>query len=318
MKSVILRLLFFLSLLVLMFLALDSLYTFGLRHNQNLKLANVAASPQDAPLLFHGPCEPLWMISPALIKGKVGLRSYNLALSHSDFADNYLHLYLYLRHNKPPRHLFLYVTPESFDRRFNTFNTFRFAPYLDDDTVSQVVNDNDPSYYRWTFIPFMRYAYYNRRVNFQVIQGLKHWQQGRRNAYYADGFEPPAKRVWGNHAGDFTELYKDNEPFVTDAMRVKYFRKLVGLAKGHGINVHLYESPVLSESASRQPNRAEMINMIKDLAASEGVDFVQFEGMDLSRHKEYYISALSFNMKGVVLFNDTLAHYLLGRCGDLR
>ena len=295
----------FVSLLVLMY-GLEKIYDFGLLHNQNIKLTNVQVSPKNAEILVHGPCEPLWMVSPELLDSITGVHSYNLALSHSDFADNYLHLYYYLRTNRPPSMLLLYVTPESLDRRYNTFNSYRFAPYLQDTLVAEVVRECDPDYYRWHFIPFMKYAYYNNRVTFEMLQGWKHFLTGRRNAYYESGFEPPAKRVWGNHQGDFIELYKKNVEFSIDSIRVKYLVKTIRLARKNGIKVYLYESPVLREALAFQPNRARMLGYIESVALAEGVPFVKFENLEMAKHRKYFISALNCNMEGVRLFNDTL------------
>jgi hypothetical protein len=294
----------------LLLYALDALYTFGLTHNQNIKATNIRLAPKNAPLLFHGPCEPLWMISPAHIERNTGIRSYNLALSHSDFADNYLHLYLYLKTNSAPEVLFLYVTPESVDRRFNTFNTFRFAPYLKDDEVAKVVRESDPEYYRWSFIPFMRYAYYNRRVNFEMLQGLVHFFRNRNDAYYPDGFEPPARRVWGNHHGSFVSLYKDSTIFSADSLQVKYMLKTIRLAKSRGTRVYLYESPVLKEAYRYQPNRMETIALIDKLAKQENIPFIRFDNMEIAGSRENYISTLSLNMRGLKIFNDSLSNYL--------
>lgn len=295
---------------------LDRAWTFGLLHNQNLKLSNTSAHPPDAALLVHGPCEPLWIVSPNLLDPVTGLRSYNLAMSHSDFADNYLHLYLYLKSNKPPDILFLYVTPESLDPRFNVFNTYRFAPYLDDSLVAAVVRENDPDYFRWTFIPFMRYAYYSKQVTFHAIQGWKHFLTGRDSAYYPDGFEPPARRVWGNHHGSFVQLYENDVLFTTDPMREKYLRLTIRLAKTHGIKVYLYESPVLSEAIPFQPNRDEMVGQIKKMAAQEGVEYVQFSNLPMAGDRRYFNSTLTFNMEGVKVFNDTLGRYIRAECTD--
>ena len=302
------------SALLLTFFLLDRLYTFGLLHNQNLKLTNTALHPPDAELLVHGPCEPLWIVSPALIGKHTGTSSYNLALSHSDFADNFLHLYLYLKNNRPPRYLFLYVTPESFDKRFNVFNSYRFAPYLGDPVVREVIAENDPAYAGWAPIPFMRYAYYGKRITFSVIQGLKHYFQDRTTAYYPDGFEPPARRVWGNHQDSFSELYDRDVVFVKDSLREKYLARTIRLAKEHGTEVYLYESPVLSEAIPFQRNRTEMIALIKETAAREKVRFVQFSDLPMSRRRELFNSALTLNMKGVVIFNDTLGRFIKATC----
>ncbi|MES2680751.1 MAG: hypothetical protein V4635_12740 [Bacteroidota bacterium] len=290
-------------------LLLEDLYDFGLKQNQNIKMASVKNSPPCTDLLVHGPCEPLWMISPALLDQQTGISSYNLALSHSDFADNYLHLYYYLKYNKAPKYLLLYVTPESLDKHYNTFNSYRFAPYLSDTLVNKVVRENDPAYFKWTWIPFMKYAYYNNRFNFDVLQGYKHYFSGRKSAYYPDGFEPPTKRAWGNHTGEFAQLYKENTVFKPDSLREKYLHKTIRMAKEKKIRVFLYESPVLYEALAFQPNRDEMIDRIKKIAVEEQVPFIQFEKLAMAKEKRYFVSTLNFNMEGVILFNDTLGRF---------
>jgi hypothetical protein len=300
--------------LIALLAGLEKAYDFGLKHNRNLKIVAAGSPESKSSLVVHGPCEPLWMISPAQIDSITGETSYNLALSHSDFADNYLHLYEYLRHHPAPTLMLLYVTPESMDIHFNAFHAYRFAPYLSDPEVRAVVKENDPAYFRWTWVPFIKYAYYNRKVMFNVIQGYKHYLTGRSEAYYPDGFEPPAKRFWGNHAGEFVMLYKDSVQFQWDGLRAKYLAKTVRLAKQHGTKVILYESPVLAESLPFQPNRKGILHRLDSLAAAEGVQYVRFEGLEMAKHRRYFISTLNFNMNGLRLFNDTLAKFLL-RCG---
>lgn len=291
-------------------LGLEKVYDFLLTKNKNLKLTNIQSSPPSSDLLIHGPCEPLWMLSPALLDAQTGISSYNLALSHSDFADNYLHLYQYLKYNKAPTYLLLYVTPESFDKNYNTFNSYRFAPYLSDSIVSEVVKENDPAYFKWTFIPFMKYAYYNNKFNFNVAQGLVYFLKHRKEAYYPDGFEPPTKRAWGNHNADFVKLYSENTVFKLDSIREKYLLKCIRLAKQNKIRVYLYESPVLFESLSSQTNRNDMLSKIKNIADSEQVSFIQFDNLPMAKEKKYFISTLNFNIMGVKIFNDSLAKYI--------
>lgn len=289
---------------------LQKAFDFGLKHNLNLKIAATERVSSQAKLLIHGPCEPLWMISPSQLDSITGIPSYNLALSHSDFADNFLHLYIYLRHNPAPASMLLYVTPESVDRNYNTFSSFRFAPYLSDTLVRAVVRENDPDYYRWTWFPFARYAYYSSEVLFPAVQGYKHYFTGRRLPYYPTGFEPPAKRVWGNHAGEFVKLYKDNVRFGWDPLRVKYLVKTIRLAREYGIEVILYESPVLEDALAFQPNRNEILARLDSIASAEGVKYIRFEHLSFARERKYFISTLNFNMSGLRLFNDTLGKYL--------
>jgi hypothetical protein len=290
--------------------ALDALYAFGLKQNRNLKTAYVQSKKIDADILFHGPCEPLWMLDPAQIDPLTNRPSYNLSLSHSDFADNYLHLYLYLQNNKAPEYLFLYVTPESLDKHFNTFNTYRFAEFMDDSLVAAVVKENDSRYYSFSKIPFMRFAYYNSRITFPVLQGYKHYFSGRSEAFYTSGFEPPARIVWDNHLEDMQKQYPEGYRFVTDSLRLKYLQKTIELAKERKTNVILYESPVLTESLKHLANRDEMIEQIRSVAKNYNIPYKQFDDLPVSRSREYFISSLNLNTKGLRIFNDTLAKYI--------
>ena len=297
-------------IILLSLLGLSKLYDFAIRQNVNVKAAYIQKSKIDAELLIHGPCEPLWMISPKQLDLVTGIKSYNLALSHSDFADNYLHLYFYLKNNKAPRYLFLYVTPESMDPQYNTFNTYRFAPFTNDTLVDAVLKECDSGYYKWMNIPFMKYSYYNGKVNFDALQGLKHWVSGKEFPLHADGFEPPMQVVWDNHLEEFNKLYPEGYRFKWDNLREKYLRKTITLAQQHNIKVYLYESPVLEEAVVSQPNRVEMLNKIKAVALKHNVKFVQFDGMEIAKSRAYFMSTLNTNAKGSRIFTDSLGKYI--------
>lgn len=291
-------------------IGMDKLYTYGLKHNRNLKIAYANKGISNVPVLFHGPCEALWIVSPAVLDKQTRKKSYNLALSHSDFADNYLHLYHYLQHNKSPEYLFLYVTPESMDPAYNTFNSYRFAPYLGDAVTDSVVAECDPEYFKWSKIPFMRYAYYNNNINFNVVQGLKHSRSEHVLPYYPDGFEPPAKIKWDNHLEDFIRLYPNGYEFKWDKQREKYLRKNIELAQRKNIKVFLYESPVLKEALKWQPNREQIIARIRSLAKEYKVSYLVFDGMKIADSRRYFISTLNMNLEGARLFSDSLGKYI--------
>ncbi|HEY1040902.1 MAG TPA: hypothetical protein VGF30_15920 [Bacteroidia bacterium] len=279
-------------------------------HNRNTKAEYVQSKKIDADIVFHGPCEPLWMIDPAQIDPQIKKTSYNLALSHSDFADNYLHLYLYLENNKAPKYLFLYVTPESMDKKFNTFNTFRFANYTNDSLVAEVIKENDPAYYKWMNIPFMRFAYYNTYTSFNAVQGCKHYFNNKTEAYFPNGFEPPAKITWDNHLEDMQHQYPKGYSFIIDSLRVKYLHKTIELAQSKGVKVILYESPVLKESLSNLKNREDVVKLIDNIAWEHNAIYKQFDDLPLAESREYFISSLNLNLDGIKIFNDTLAGFI--------
>jgi len=298
-------------IIILLFLSgLSKLYDFALLHNANIKASYVQYAKIDADVLIHGPCEPLWMISPEILDKQTGMKSYNLALSHSDFADNFLHLYFYLKNNKSPKYLFLYITPESMDLKYNTFNTYRFAEFIGDPVVDNVVKECDPDYFMRTKIPFMKYTYYNNKVNFAALQGLKHYFTDRKTPYHANGYEPPIIVIWTNHLEKFIKLYPNGYNFKWDKLREKYLCKTIELAKKYGIETYLYESPVLKEAFPYQPNRKEIVNKINAIAVKYNIKYIQFEDMKISESRKFYMSTLNTNMEGSRIFTDSLGKFI--------
>jgi hypothetical protein len=289
---------------------LEKLFDFGIKHNLNLKSSYVATHKIDAQLLVLGPCEPLWMVSPEILTRQTGLSCYNLANSHSDFADNYLHLQLYLQNNKVPESLLLYVTPESFDTNYNTFHTYRFAQFLNDKMVNKVVTDCCPQYSPWKRLPFFNYGYYGHQTCFLALQGWKHYLTGKQKPYYADGFEPPAKVVWDNHHENLKKAYPSGYSFSWDSLRERYFQRILSVGKAHNIKIILYESPVLREIAEYQVNRTLFLERIEKIAEKHNIPFLKFDELPWAKDRKYFISPMVTTLQGSYLFSDTLAKAL--------
>ena len=300
---------FVISLVVCIFL-LQFFFDFGTKHNLNIKASYVSLHKLNNELIILGPCEPLWIVASDIITKKTNLSCYNLANVHSDFADNYLHLYLYLKNNDAPKYLLLYVTPESFDTNYNTFYSYRFSPFLNDSVVSNVVKECDKDFYRCTKIPFAQWAYYSHQTFFNALQGWKHFFTKRTQPYYPNGFEPPAKIVWDNHYELLKQKYPAGYHFNWNTRREKYLLKILSLCKEKNVRVLLYESPILKTTAGNQPNRAEIISHIKNIAQKENIDFVSFQNLSMANDKKNYISPMVTTLQGSYLFSDTLGNFL--------
>jgi len=300
--------LLFLVVLFGSLLLLEKIFDFGVKHNLNQKASYVNTHKINAELLVLGPCEPLWMVSPEILTKRTGLSCYNLANSHSDLADNYLHLQLYLQNNEVPKHLLLYVTPESFDTGYNTFHSYRFAPFLNDEVVKETVRECDPAYYSWNKVPFLKYGYYSHETFFTTMQGWKHYLSGKEKPYYPDGFEPPAKMVWDNHHENLKKAYPRGYSFSWSLLREKYLKKILSLCQERNINVILYESPILKEITDYQVNRALFLERIR--ALSGDMPFLRFDDLAWARDRKNFISPMVTTLAGSYLFSDTLGALL--------
>jgi hypothetical protein len=296
--------------------AADRFFHFGLAHNLNLKATYIAEGKIAADVLVDGPCEPLFTIDPAYLQSKIGKKVYNLSLNHSDFADNFLHIYLYLKSNKAPEYLFLYATPESFDTRFNTFHPYRFAAHLEDSIVASTIADNDSTYAACMKLPLLRYTYFGSQLTFPAFQGWKHWWEDKEKPYFVDGHQPhlSARSLenplhfevqpdeYGNKPEDAT-----NKSFVWDKKREKYFREILQIAQNKGIKVVVYESPGYSGIFETQANRKEILQKTQSIAAEYQSPYWVFDALPIGNKKINFICPLIMNSPASKEFMDTLS-----------
>lgn len=329
MKKLLLALL---SVLVVL-LVLERTWDFLIKENKNIKLSHAVKGGIDVPILFHGPCEPLFTISPSYLDSLTGIKSYNYALRHTDFADNYLHLYLYLKHNKAPQKLFLYVTPESFDLRFNTFHTFRFATWLNDTVVSKTIKEMDPDYFQYSWFPFAKYAYYNTYKTFDAIQGFKNWMSSDETPYFEDGHVPHENTNYtreddgfiapkqlsyadGNTVEElengktYYEIYDSNEVFTWNKTREKYFRKIIEISQSAGIEIVLYESTPYWGSIVGQKNRQEFLTKTKNIANEFGIQYLIYDSLAIGKSKENFVCPLILGEAAGKIFMQNLAEQI--------
>ena len=304
------RFFLFVICLIIVLFSLDKAIKFLLLKNINFKSAYIAKHPIEADIIIHGPCEPEWMIDPSIIDSKVGSKTYNLSLNHSDFADNYLHLYLYLKHQKAPQYLFLYATPVSFDEKLaNTFNTYRFAPFIRDSIVYKTVKENDPSYAKYSFIPVMRFAYYSDFTYLKAIQGGYYFLTNRINVEHPDGYAP-ALSSWNTAISEYRANHSYFKKMNWSNLREKYFRKTIELAQSKEIKVIIYESPIYKPDEAQLVNRKVMMDKIKSVTDNYKVPFLVFDTLAMANNRENFFSTYNTTYKGSCEFSSYFANYI--------
>jgi hypothetical protein len=298
----IITLFFFLLVLT----GLDKLVEFGLIRNNNIKESFAQRGNINADILFQGPCEVIWTINPDIVEEVTDKKAYNISHADSDFATNYLSIIQYLKHNKKPEKLVLFITPESFDDRYNTFHSYLFSLYQDSITRS-LLKENSPGYARFHKWPLLRFTYFNRLLLFPAFQGLKHHWNDKTEPYFVNGYEPPIKMKWDNHYEELFKLYPGGVTFEWSTKREQDFLKIVKLCNDENIELITYESPVLNSSKPGQFNRSEILNKIKSLCSSQQVEFWSYDDSPLSKDKANFFSALNLNIEPGNQFTKDLA-----------
>lgn len=289
-------------------LILQSFVKVGLEHNNNFKIAYIAKHKINADVLAHGSCESEAMLDPSIIEKYIGGKVYNLALNHSDFADNYLLLNEYLKYQKKPNLVLLFAMPEAFDKNItNTFNTYRFTHVLNDTEVENTVKENDPSYANITWLPFLRYSYYSNYTFFKALNGWRNWIAGDTTTQWPTGFRVP-NFPW--HQASHTMGNENRRPlrFQWSEIRAKYFVKTLQLLKKNNIKVLAYHSPIYHEAIPLQINRDEMLQKIDSVCKKFDVPYLQFDSLPMRFQRENYYVTIN---PTIPTYNNTIAGNLV-------
>jgi len=321
----------FIILIIAVFIilkALEVLYSFLLDCNNNLKSSYRIKEKIDAQLLVLGASSAQNMFDPSVFEEITGLKVYNLATNNSSPAENLAHLHLYLSHNLCPQYLLIEVSPRTLDDAELIFNTYRVAHHLDDTLVKRLVKEEDPFFYSISWIPFMRYGYYNAHIHFNAVQGARHYLSGQTQSYYRNGFFNPNYR-W---TGDLTKHLQDNYeqrgmPFTHRRLpagsqaegflykwskqRERHVKELIRYASNRGIKVILYKAPIFHTVKPYLLNRDERLRQIDKLAGQAGIEYWNFDTLSIAYNQQYYYSYTHTNKKGTRILTAAIACHFI-------
>jgi hypothetical protein len=146
-------------------------------------------------------------------------------------------------------------------------------------------------------------------VNFNFVQGVKHFFSRREIPYFPDGFVPPHDVTWDNKFERFVHKYPKGRIFAWNPLEVKYLEDIFRQAHEHGIKVILYESPMLNEMKPYVLNRDEIKNKISKFGEAHGAPYWIFDTLKISGSREYFFSVLTTNEKGRPVFSKSFGEY---------
>jgi len=282
----------------------EKLYDLFLSNNLYIKQSYILKKKINADILITGNCVPFTTLNPSIIERVTKLKTYNLAEYHSNISDNFLTYYLYLKNNKVPKKLLIYISPETFDPTFNTFNTFRFAPYLNDRKVKELIKKNDSNYFFTSYFPFLKYGYYNNQTHYKALQGAKHLFTNKKHIQFENGYLP-----LNDNKITFKNAYPKGYNFKWDKKEELQLFEFIAFAQSKGTKVVLYESPFYSKSITDYPNRNLIISKINKIAKKAQVEYAQFDDSILK--KADFISNVTLRSRAKIKFNIELTHQLL-------
>lgn len=300
----------YLFALLLFFFLIEKGFDFAISKNKNIKINYFTSNTVNASILFDGSCVMLNTVSPKFIKNRTGFEVYNIAQNHADFAENYLNLLMYIKNNVAPKYVFLFTSPESFDKRFNTLNSYRFVSFMKEREINETIKDLDYSYWFYSHLPFGKYAYYNSSLIFPTLQGFKHFLYKQKTPYFKDGYEP-LFQVWKVSKKQFKESYSRNFKFEVDSNRINYFKKYIGLCKTNKIDLVLIETPMYKGKS--KTNRLKIIHEIDKIAIENNLQFIRFDSLKMCKKQANFMTSFELQQNSAKKFNLILGEFIYNK-----
>ena len=269
-----------------------------------LKTTRITKSIVDATVLIHGACESELTIDPDYVEKVTGQKAYNLAEAYSNFADNYLALYLYLKHQKKPNYLILQVAPQELNKLIpDMLNSYRYANFVDDSVVYEILKKFDSHYAFYSNIPYLRFSYYNNFILQKNLRGLYLSLTNKSNNILENGFRAPTE---SDTLKDFSKLNLKIDKHEWDFEQEQYLRKIIEYCKKENIKIILYKLPIYQKHYNDNPFLKEYTFKINEIAKEYSIPYFTFDTSAITYNYHNYNAVNHFTKQGVTKFNKML------------
>jgi hypothetical protein len=260
---------------------------------------------QDFDLAFIGSSRCYNHVDATLVGKLTSLKAINLGLSGSSYAENYLILKKFFDNGNKIAHLFLQTDIYNFDPKssFNDpFHEYEYFPYADDPSIDSLIKENVAieKYYSWK-IPFVRYAEYNHIYSFATLwNDFSSWKPS---------FDAAGAQLLSM---DSIKIFnpKRTKYSVVDEKSLRYLELIISLCKKNDVKLTFFNAPEYYELCALQDGRTEIIKKLKEIADSNDIEFLNFEGTELTLRKGNFLNPRHLNKRGALLFSASLAEII--------
>lgn len=306
MKSFLIKINLFASIILALFLTLEYIITQGLKKSTAPafeKWNRLYDGKINADVLINGSSKALNQISPLIIDSILDVNSYNLGISGHDFYMQNSRYAVYLKHNKPPQLLIQIISNGTLSKRADLYHLAQFRPYLDD----PIIRNTTTNYIGLTFfdyhLPFVRYfgdkksikegflSYFNCSAPIIEIPSYK--------GYYSYDLD------WDDSFDRFVKYFPDGKTIPLTDTSIQLFKQL--LIQQTSKSIVLVYPPTYHAAQGYINNRTEILALYQSLAKQHNVLLLDYSQHRLSKDNKYFYNSQHLNKKGAEIFSKELA-----------
>ena len=305
MKKFIIRLLIFLLLLPLLYLA-TYLADTGLKKSRYLNYAewnDLFDGKINADVLIMGTSRAWKHVSPQILDTALHVNSYNLGMDGAAFDLQYDRFRLYLMHNKKPEYILQEVGFPTFTSSEEAQYFEQYIPWLSDPVIWNIAKRHCPSIgVAERYFPLYKY---NNQLPL-LGEGIR--------SYFGKGVAAMKYKGYQGVAASWDSsfyLFKQHNPagitIQIDPGAVKQFDEYLHYCDQNNIKVILFYAPTYYQFVPYLLNYTAIKEMIANLALKNHVPFLDYSTDSISYNKGLFYNSQHLNKKGSEVFSNQLA-----------
>lgn len=266
-------------------------------------LRDIQEGKIEAEILVYGSSRAWVQFNPEIIKDSLNRATYNLGIDGHNFWLQYYRHREVMAHCKPPKYIFLSIDVNSLKRREDLFQLEQFLPfmYANKDLYEYLKVYKGYSVFDY-IIPLWRYAGKTEALNAIVRAKLN---PDSNKPIRKNGFQGNNK-VWNS---DLDYAFKKHPHYTVELHQpsIDLMHSFLKECKDLGIEVYMIASPEYYKGKTFVKNRAEIIDILKDIARQHNVPYIDFsDDEQLGNSTEYYYNSQHLNALGAELFTKKL------------
>lgn len=282
-----------------------------LAKNFDHKASYVQSGTIDADVLIQGPSRAVHMLDATLVQKRWGRSVYNLAVNGSHVDEQLTLLRLYLRHHDAPKVIFYehaanYLGSPPGENQTAFYHSYMFVQAMSDPAVRADVRAHDATLFWAWYVPSLKYGLYNSELTNLIGRGAIQAVRGSREVNFVRGYQP-LDRPWDGKFDEFKKMFPDGRRFEIDPDRVRALDEYLRFCRERGIEVRLYQAPILQEALGYFTNQDELERTMRDIAKRNDVPWVTFYDLDINRDRALFYNSTHLNREGSTRFSEIFA-----------
>jgi len=302
-KSFVKILFIFILLLWILAFSIDEIISIGLKKTDIRKFQawnDIYASDIKDDVVIIGSSRAWCQYDPKILDSITGLSFYNLGIDGSPINYQIIRYNTYRRFNPKPKYIVQNVDFLTLAIRNDGYEREQYFPYIDDDSLINVVAKDKNISFLDRYIPLVRYfgyrdifedgfeSYFGKTVFFDG--GLYKGYRG--NDYQWDG-------------SNLRNVNKIN--YSKDPKALKLLDEYLSKAKDENIEVIFVSAPVYDEVKKKLIDFKGMNDMYKSIADKYKLKILDYTNDSICLNKTNFYNGTHLNEKGAELFSTKLA-----------